>query len=157
MSTPSLDPMPKHAHFLTELDVRELRDGRKQLLSDLWFYSAEIANASGGSGILVIPAGTITNYASSPRLFWSLVPPDGPWRWAAVLHDAASQGDVLTEKRQRVHLVKHMTDRLFREAMTCPPCNEVPAWKRWLMYKAVVRYGTGAYGGPPLVDPKDAA
>jgi hypothetical protein len=50
-----------------------------------------------------------------------------------------------------------MTDRLFREAMTCPPCNEVSTWKRWVMYKLVVRYGTGAYGGPTRVDPKDAA
>jgi hypothetical protein len=65
----------------------------------------------------------------------------------AVIHDAASHGQLVTESGHRVHCVKHMTDRLFREAMTVPPCDEVPAWKRWAMYRFVKRFGTGAYGG----------
>lgn len=140
---------PTKAEFLTELLVRELRDGRHQLMQDLWFYSAEIATASGGSGILIVPLGTVTNYASVPRGFWNTFPPDGPWKWAATLHDAASHGQVETPAGGRIHLVKALTDKLFREAMGIPPCDAVPAWKRWLMYRLVVRFGSGAYGGTP--------
>jgi len=159
MSASYVPTDPTKAEFLTDLDVRERHDGRHQLLADLWFYSAEIAKASGGSGLLIIPAGTVTDYASVPEPFWGIVPKDGPWRWASVLHDAASQGQCVTSLGRRVHLVKHMTDRLFREAMTVPPCDAVPAFKRWLMYRAVVRWGSGAYGGAPVIidPPKDAA
>jgi hypothetical protein len=145
---------PTTAEFLTELEVRELRSDprRKMLLQDLVFYSAELR------GILISPKGTITNYASSPRPFWGIVAPDGPWKWAAVIHDAASHGELVTESGQRVHCVKHVTDQLFREAMRVPPCDDVPGWKRWAMYRFVVRFGSGAYGGTPAIDPpKEAA
>lgn len=137
------------AEFLTELHVHELRDGRHELLADLVFYSAELR------GVLIDPAGTVTNYASSPRPFWAIVPPDGPWKWAACIHDAASHGELRTESGLRIHAVKHVTDNLFKEAMSVPPCDRVPGWKRWIMYRFVVRWGSGAYGGPPVVVPPD--
>jgi hypothetical protein len=141
----ALDDMTEQvrlAAFLTDLHVAELRDGRHQLLAPLVFYSAELR------GTFIVPTGTITDYASSPRLFRAIVPPDGPWKWAAVLHDAASQGELLTPDGARVHLVKHLTDPLFREAMSVPPCDSVNVAKRWLMYRLVRRFGRGAYGGP---------
>lgn len=130
------------AAFLTDLCVRELPDGRHRLLEPLVFYSAELR------GTFTVPTDVETDYASSPRPFWAIVSPDGPWKWAAVLHDAASQGQLLTEDGTRVHLVKHLTDNLFREAMSVPPCDKVPGPKRWIMYRLVRRFGRGAYGGP---------
>jgi hypothetical protein len=121
--------------------VRELRDGRHQLLAPLIFYSAEL------HGELIAPEGTISNYADTPFGSRNLFPQGGPWKWAAVMHDAASEGQLVTPTGRRVHLVKPLTDRLFREAMTCPPCDRVPHWKRWVMYRAVVAWGSGAYGG----------
>ncbi|OOG89416.1 hypothetical protein B0E41_00445 [Hydrogenophaga sp. A37] len=33
------------------------------------------------------PRGFVTDFASVPRLFWTLLPPDGAYTYAAVLHD----------------------------------------------------------------------
>jgi len=128
--------------FLTTLDVRELPTGLKQLLAPLTFYSAELR------GTLTVPAGTLTDFASSPRPFWAIVPPDGPWTWAAVLHDGAYGAALKSPAGETVHLIKPLADRLFLEAMSCEPCSaQVPLWKRWIMYRLVVRYGGRAYRG----------
>ncbi len=34
-----------------------------------------------------VPAGFVTDFASIPRLFWSLLRPDGEYAYAAVIHD----------------------------------------------------------------------
>ncbi len=34
-----------------------------------------------------VPVGFLTDFASIPRVFWSLLPPDGTYTYAAVLHD----------------------------------------------------------------------
>lgn len=34
-----------------------------------------------------VPKGFVTDLTSIPRLFWSLFPPDGPYAFAAVIHD----------------------------------------------------------------------
>lgn len=42
-----------------------------------------------GSGVWIyIEKGARTDLASIPRVAWSLLPPDGPWLKAAVLHDS---------------------------------------------------------------------
>ena len=147
-------PTELTSRFLSPLRVEELPDGTKRLLADLVFYSAELDqdDTDTAGGILVIPAGTITNYASTPWGVRNTFPQGGPWKWAATLHDAASHGDVLTEAGGRVHLVKRVTDRLFYEAMNVPPGNAAPRWQRWLMYRLVVLWGSGAYGGSLSAD-----
>ena len=144
---------PAKAEFLTELLIRELWNGRHQLMQDFWIYSAELAQETGGSGIYLVPLGTITNYISSPRIFWAIVPRDGPEKWASVGHDAASHGELIDVTGAPAYLTKQQTDNLFKELMAIPPCDQVPGWKRWLMYRFVKRWGTGTYRGRP----KDAA
>ncbi len=36
---------------------------------------------------VTVPTGFVTDFASIPRIFWSLVKPDGNYAWAAVVHD----------------------------------------------------------------------
>lgn len=36
---------------------------------------------------VVVPKGFVTDFASIPRLFWSALPPDGEYAYAAVVHD----------------------------------------------------------------------
>jgi hypothetical protein len=36
---------------------------------------------------VVVPSGFVTDLASIPRIFWSLLPPDGEYAYAAVIHD----------------------------------------------------------------------
>lgn len=34
-----------------------------------------------------VPTGFVTDFASIPRIFWSALPPDGPYTYAAIIHD----------------------------------------------------------------------
>jgi hypothetical protein len=34
-----------------------------------------------------VPTGFVTDFASVPRLFWTALPPDGDYTYAAILHD----------------------------------------------------------------------
>lgn len=36
---------------------------------------------------VVVPAGFVTDLASIPRVFWSLLPPDGAYTFPAIIHD----------------------------------------------------------------------
>jgi len=36
---------------------------------------------------LTVPRGFVTDFASIPRVFWSLLPPDGQYTYAAIIHD----------------------------------------------------------------------
>jgi len=129
---------PWAAGFRSQLIVRELDTGEKLLMQDLAFYSAELR------GILIAPAGSVTDYASIPRGFWNLLPKDGPWKRAAVMHDGAYKAGLVTEQGERIHLIKPLADRLFLECMAS--CG-VTRWKRNLMFRLVSRFGGRVYGG----------
>lgn len=36
---------------------------------------------------ITVPAGFVTDFASIPRIFWSLLPPDGKYVYPAIIHD----------------------------------------------------------------------
>jgi hypothetical protein len=36
---------------------------------------------------IIVPAGFVTDFASVPRVLWSILPPYGPWTRGAILHD----------------------------------------------------------------------
>jgi len=40
-----------------------------------------------GYPTVTVPAGFVTDFASIPRAFWSLLPPDGLYTYPAILHD----------------------------------------------------------------------
>jgi len=126
------------AEFRSQLIVRELDTGDRMLTQDLVFYSADLA------GELIAVAGSITDYVSSPPPAWSIIPRDGPAKWAAVMHDGAYRGTLVTRAGFAIHLTKPLADRLFLEAMIA---TGVSRWKRRLMYALVSRYGGRPYGG----------
>jgi len=57
--------------------------GRSYRLIAGFSYETEI----GGLGVIHVPAGFITDFASVPRFFWRLFPPTGTYGKAAVVHD----------------------------------------------------------------------
>jgi len=78
-----------------------------------------------------VPRGFPTDFASVPRAFWVVLPPDGQYSQAAVLHDYLySCHGVLPKKTY----TRKRCDELFLEAMAV---LEVPTWKRLIMYRAV--------------------
>lgn len=83
----------------------------------------------------IAPKGTLTDGASIPDCLWVIsgAPLQGPYRDAAVIHDAYYQSH--TRSRARV-------DYMFYEAMRFAG---TPAWKAWMMWKAVELFGRTAW------------
>lgn len=86
------------------------------------------------SDIISVPAGFITDLASVPRVFWTLLPPDGKYAKAAIIHDYLYDNALRTKKE---------ADLIFLDGMTV---LGVPRWKRTVMYWAVRLFGRGMYG-----------
>lgn len=94
-----------------------------------------------------VEEGFETDFASVPRVFWSILPPDGQYTQAAVLHDflyntrkfwvdhilpGGKQADYPVDIRRRD------CDDIFLEAMKV---LGVALWKRQVMYLAVRAFG----------------
>lgn len=77
-------------------------DGRSFTLIEPLVY------LSNREGTLVVPAGTTTDGASTPRALWRVIPPFGDYWMAAVLHDFLY--------RETTYPKDHC-DRIFLEAM----------------------------------------
>ncbi|KKM14540.1 hypothetical protein LCGC14_1705090 [marine sediment metagenome] len=75
--------------------------------------------------VIQVFKGFQTDFASVPRIFWWLFPPDGLYTQAAVLHDFLYLKQIYTRKR---------SDYIFYEAMGV---LGVPKWKRWTMWASV--------------------
>lgn len=80
-----------------------------------------------------VPAGFITDLATVPRVFWVLLPPDGKYAKAAIIHDYLYDNALRTKKE---------ADKIFLDGMTV---LGVPKWKRTIMYWAVRLFGRGMY------------
>ncbi|ECC9619356.1 DUF1353 domain-containing protein [Salmonella enterica subsp. diarizonae] len=76
----------------------------------------------------------MTDLASVPRIFWTLLPPDGKYAKTAIIHDYLYDNALRTKKE---------ADLIFLGGMTVPG---VPKWKRIVMYLAVRWFGWGMYG-----------
>ncbi|WP_080206390.1 DUF1353 domain-containing protein [Salmonella enterica] len=85
------------------------------------------------SDVIDVPAGFITDLATIPRIFWILLPPDGKYAKAAIIHDYM-YATALRTKRE--------ADLIFLDGMTV---LGVPRWKRTIMYYAVRIFGRGMY------------
>lgn len=141
------------------LTLLEYSDGRPVLRGDrcLWYLSTPLVYEIGakGSGVFIIVpafdresytddelrdirADGVTDLASIPWPARGLLPPDGPWVKAAVIHDAGyitrGWGGRMTRKG---------VDGVLREAMEV---LGVPAWKRAVIYAAVRVGGRNAFG-----------
>ena len=82
---------------------------------------------------ITVPQGFTTDFASSPRFAWILIPPDGCYTQACVLHDYMYLTKYNTRKR---------CDEIFLEAMEVLKVN----WfKRYTMFWAVRIFAGGAW------------
>lgn len=124
------------AQFITPLRLEDVDGSEGILIEPLKFYSAELR------GMVIAPAGFCTDFASLPRGLWNIFPKRGKQDKAAVLHDAAYRGALVTIAGDRMHLVKGLADDLFLEAMVA---SGVGAFTRTAFYRAVVWFGGRAY------------
>ena len=111
------------------------------LNSTMAFYWPEIGR------VIVIPAGTVTNFASVPFGFKNLFPVNCRHRLPAVIHDYlyGMGGYISVELSVRgittpVVYTRKQADKLFYEAMLEERVTRV---KAWCMYTAVRCFGFG--------------
>lgn len=86
---------------------------------------------------ITVPCDFETDFASIPRVLWSLFPPAGPWAPAAVVHDFLYRNGLVSRAE---------ADGIFRDASED---LGVPAWVRWSMYTALRAAGGAAYQAKP--------
>lgn len=89
--------------------------------------------SEGSDDFIDVPEGFKTDFASVPRPFWTILPPDGDYTQAAVLHDFL----YTTKPRTR-----DASDKIFLEAMQV---LEVDEWKAQIMFWAVHTFGQIAW------------
>lgn len=113
--------------FTTPLVVEILDDYKYKLAEQFTYYSE-------GTYFLV-PHGFVTDFASVPRLAWSILPPHGRYAKASVLHDNFYATGKVPRKE---------ADRIFLEAMLVLGVNKRTAK---LIYYAVRWFGKSRYRG----------
>ncbi len=115
--------------FTTPLIVSVLDSHRFKLYRPFTFH----LDSKRSQRAIRVPAGFITDFASVPKAFWSIIPPYGKYTKAAVLHDflysRGPQGLTRTRKE---------ADQIFLQAMKVLGVNPV---KREIMYNAVRWFG----------------
>ena len=114
-----------------EVPSYDLGDKGQFILKGRMVYASAIV------GMVIIPEGFVTEFASIPRIFRAIHPVNGKHRKAAVVHDYLCRDKTTTKKT---------ADHVFNEAMKV--CN-VAGWRRRQMYFAVRIGGIlrGMFGG----------
>jgi hypothetical protein len=87
---------------------------------------------------IVVPAGLVSDFASTPWGTWNVFPPYGPYAAASFVHDYLYQTKGLWGQYTRAE-----ADKVFLRAMKK---LNVPAWKRHAMYAAVRAGGWSGWG-----------
>jgi hypothetical protein len=94
-----------------------------------------------------IPPGFITDFASTPKIIWPIIPPWGKYGNAAIVHDFLYQNKfiinyVLDDNHKyhdvKIFIEKNIADKIFLHAMEV---LQVPWWKRRIMFLAVKYFG----------------
>ncbi|EGB99542.1 MULTISPECIES: DUF1353 domain-containing protein [Pseudomonas] len=95
-----------------------------------------------GTGRYVdVPAGFITDGASVPRPFWSMIPPWGTYGQAAIVHDYLCETLTVQLAGVPIRITRKECDGILLQAMTD---LGVPLWKRSVIYGAVRAYALAA-------------
>lgn len=140
--------------FRSPLKVIVLDDGDRYQLDEEFSYYRE----NNENEIINIERGYITDFASVPRLFWSIFPPFGRYTKSAVLHDRLCDAflkkekwsDVLknsnfvgSEEKLNKKVTRKEADKIFLESMKA---IKVGKFTRWTLYSFVRFYAIFRYG-----------
>lgn len=97
--------------------------------SSYWKVLSPLTYITNDNIKIIAPKGFNTNFASTPRIFWSFLPPWGKYGKAAIIHDFLYYSGIYSKKE---------ADLIFLEAMKT---LEVVKWKRYSMYYSVKYIG----------------
>ncbi len=111
--------------FTTQLIVSPRMNGRDWELKKSFVYHI---GSKFSRKYVVVPKGFVTDFASTPGLLWSWLPPFGHYTKAAVLHDWIYKTHWIN------HYSRKKADQIFYEAMLV---GKTPKWKAKMMYWGV--------------------
>lgn len=83
--------------------------------------------------IITIPAGFVTDYASVPRGLHWLIPPDGPYAKAAVLHDYLYATGIYS---------RSISDGIFKQAMSE---TSIPLTYQYILFNGAILCGKASW------------
>lgn len=67
--------------FPHQLRTAHFADGRREMLEQMFVFNDPV------EGRIEVPMNFVTDYASTPWFLWWILPPFGPYKFAAVIHD----------------------------------------------------------------------
>lgn len=109
------------ARFLNKIIVKKIDSRLWMIYEDLEYITSK--------ELITIPKGFMTDFASVPRIFWTIFPPDGAYTGAAIVHDFLYS--IKDRKRKEA-------DDIFLEAMES---LNVKYMHRYIMYYSVRLFG----------------
>lgn len=139
--------------FREPLLVKVLDDGKNyELLEAFNYYIGDDKEA-----LLHVEKGFITDFASVPRIFWSIYPPFGRYTKCAVLHDRLCEAFLnkelwnnLTDNKDKLpiylqnrYVRRFEADKMFLESMKA---IKIKFFTRWVLYASVRLYAIFRYG-----------
>lgn len=102
-----------YGHVLDRIIVEPLPNGRDwRLTTPFVFYLSGPAHER-----VVVDFDFVTNFASIPRVLWSLLPPTGPYTAATVIHDWLCRYPVVYSDRGPRTITQAEGDRIFLNVM----------------------------------------
>lgn len=128
----------------------------------LWaLHDALTYRPGDGTESITVRPGFPTDLASIPRWAWIILPPDGPWVKAAIIHDYlyATRGTGIWKKGPKgvtraTPYSRIEADRILREAMAN---RGVPFLRRGIIYLAVRLGGSRGWGQEDQIERRLAA
>ena len=113
---------------ITPVPMTPFADGTNSVLNaDLKYQIADT------KFIVLVPKGFVTDFASTPRAFWAVLPPNAKYQLAAIVHDFLYWDQGCTREQ---------ADALLRVAMAE---SNVESMKRDVIWQAVRNFGGGAW------------
>jgi hypothetical protein len=104
--------------FTEILTVSPLPDGKTWIIRKKFGYDI---GREGGTEFVGVPVGFMTDFASVPRLLWSVIPRWGTYGNAAVIHDYCYWTRQVSVRRKRKIILKSISrkraDEIFFEGM----------------------------------------
>lgn len=113
--------------FLSSLQAQKVQEA-SSLGRARWKLTDDLVYESPLAGLVVVPAGFVSDFASVPRLPFIYLLTGDAAHSSAVVHDWLCHAWVVDRKGWA------FAASVFREAMEA---EGVPAWRRWAMYLAV--------------------
>ncbi len=115
-------------------------ESQNYLLTGPFSYQSDLLGIT-----ITAPVGLLTDFASIPRIAWSILDPEDPMiLYPSVIHDYLYKAGGVIPNLPPV--TRQQADKVLREAMEhCGAGN----WKRTIVYQSVERFGASNWGKPP--------